>query len=101
VRKFICLIGLSAALAGTSARADGSLFDSLAKATGLVAPTPDPPDFVKASRPKTDNAEIPVFAAPQEPPSKVKSASELKTMDADLTHAARSQGAKPADRKTR
>ena len=99
--KIGCLLAIAAVLAATPARADDSLFDSLAKATGLVAPTPDPPDFVKASRPKSEPAEIPVFSTPAEPPSKVKNSAELKTMDADLAHASRSQGAKPVDRKTR
>ena len=64
------------------------MFDSLGRAAGLVAPPADPPDFVKASRPQGEPAAIPVFAAPAEPGSKVKSPTELKAMDADLERAA-------------
>jgi hypothetical protein len=96
-----CLLAMFSALAAAPALADESLLDSLARAGGLIAPTPDPPDFVKASRSKTEPAEIPVFAAPPEPPSKVKSPAGLKAMDADLAQASRSQGPKRADGKSR
>jgi hypothetical protein len=77
--------------------ADESLFESFGKAAGLVSPTPNPPDFVKASRPVKEPDAIPAFAPPQEPRSKVKTAAELKAMDADLERASRGQrGAKPA-----
>lgn len=88
---------LSAATAGVlNARAEDSILDSLGRSAGLVAPDPDMPDFVKASRPKGDPAPLPAFAAPPEPKSKVKSAAELKAMDADLAKAsARATGVAP------
>jgi len=82
---------LMLALAASAARAEDSIFDSLAKSTGLMATPPDPPDFVKATRPKEAPTSIPVFAAPDEPTSKVKSATELKAMNDDLERASRSQ----------
>jgi len=81
------ILALTLALSATSAWADGSLFDGLGRATGLIAPPADPPDFVKASRPSGEPAPISVFAAPEEPNSKVKSPAELKAMDADLERA--------------
>jgi hypothetical protein len=78
-----------------AAMAQDSLLDSLGKATGMVSPPADPPDFVKASRPKETPAEIPAFATPEEPRSKVKSAAELKAMDADLERASGAKSAKP------
>jgi hypothetical protein len=89
----IAAAALALAFAGGAARADDSFFDSLAKSTGLMATPPDPPDFIKASRPKTEPTSMPVFAAPDEPRSKVKSASELKAMDADLERASHAQDA--------
>ena len=89
-------VGLLLAVLGacmTPARADGSLFDSLGKSMGLVAEPANPPDFVKATRPKTEPTEIPVFATPAEPRSTVKSPSQLKAMDADLERASRGQSA--------
>jgi hypothetical protein len=87
-----------AALAGSilgaaSPAAAQSLLDSLGRSSGLVAPDPDMPDFVKASRPKATPTPMSVFAPPPEPKSKVKSPAELKAMDADLARAAR--GAEP------
>jgi hypothetical protein len=79
------------ALAVPPARADG-LLDSFGKATGLIAPPIDPPDFVKNSRPSEEPAAIPVFSPPPEPSSKVKTPAELKAMDADLEGASDSQG---------
>jgi len=76
--------------------AQDSLFDTIGRAAGLVSPPPDPPDFVKATRPVKEPDTIPAFATPQEPSSKVKSAAELKAMDADLQSASRRQrGPKP------
>ena len=72
--------------------------DSLGRSTGLVAPTPDMPDFVKASRPATPPNPLPAFAPPPEPGSKVKTAEELKAMDSDLEGAgarARGEARKP------
>ncbi len=85
------LVALFALLAAP-ARADG-FFDDLGKAAGLVAPPSDPPDFVKDSRPSGETKPIPVFAAPDEPSSRVKTPAELKAMDAGLESAARSQNA--------
>ena len=79
------------ALAAGPAFAEDSFLDSVGKAAGLIAPTPDPPDFVKASRPKETPDEIPAFAAPPEPRSRVKTPAELKAMDEDLTRASRRQ----------
>ena len=64
--------------------------------TGLIAPDPDMPDFVKASRPQGTPTPVSVFAPPPEPKSKVKSAAELKAMDANL---ARAGGAIPTARR--
>ena len=89
------------ALAATPALAEDSALDRLGKAAGLIAPTPDPPDFVKASRPAAEPETIPVFAAPPEPRSHVKTPAELKAMDADLQNAARRQGVSPAKAKSR
>jgi hypothetical protein len=86
-----CLAIVALALVGSAASADDSIFDSLAKSTGLMATPPDPPDFVKATRPKDEPTSIPVFAAPEEPTSKVKSAKELKAMNDDLERASHSQ----------
>ena len=86
-----CVLILGLALAASAANAEDSIFDSLAKSTGLMATPPDPPDFVKATRPKEAPTSIPVFAAPDEPTSKVKSATELKAMNDDLERASRSQ----------
>ena len=91
---FRCCLVAALAMAAPSARADG-LLEGLGRATGLIAPPPDPPDFVKASRPAGEPAEIPVFAAPQEPRSTVKSASELSAMDADLERAGGVKRVKP------
>ena len=82
-----------AALAANGARAQDSFLDTLAKSAGLVAPATDPPDFVKSSRKDAPGEAIPVFAPPPEPHSKVKTAAELKAMDADLQRA--SDGAAP------
>ncbi len=90
---------VSLALAAAPAWAGDSLLDSLGKATGLIAPPADPPDFVKASRPTVEPTELPVFGAPQEPRSKVKSPAELKTMDADLERASQGAGAAKAARR--
>jgi hypothetical protein len=84
---------LALALVAGTARAEDSFFDSLAKSAGLMATPPDPPDFIKSSRPKTEPTSIPVFAAPDEPRSKVKSAAELKAMDADLERSSHEQDA--------
>ena len=86
-----CVAILALALAVSAADAEDSIFDSLAKSTGLMATPPDPPEFVKATRPKEAPTSIPVFAAPDEPTSKVKSATELKAMNDDLERASRSQ----------
>lgn len=87
-------------LGAAPAFAQDSLFDRLGKAAGLISPPPDPPDFVKATRPVKAPDEIPAFAAPQEPRSRVKTPAELKAMDADLESASRRQramlGEKPA-----
>jgi hypothetical protein len=91
-RAIGCIFGVWLALAAPPAWADGSLLEGSGKATGLIAPPADPPDFVKASRPKAEPSAIPVFATPQEPRSKVKSPAELKAMDADLEHASRRVG---------
>ena len=86
-------------LLAAPAFAQDSLFDTLGKAAGLVSPTPDPPDFVKSTRPVKPPDEIPAFATPEEPRSRVKSAAELKTMDADLESASRRQrGPRPVDK---
>ena len=87
----VCVLLLPLAVA--PAFADDSLFEGLGKAAGLIAPPSDPPDFVKASRPSGESAPINVFAPPEEPRSKVKSAAELKTMDADLERAGGAQAA--------
>jgi hypothetical protein len=75
------------------ALAEESLLDSLGRAAGVIAPTPEPPDFVKASRSAKPQEEIPAFAEPDEPRSHVKTPAELKAMDADLDHASRRQHA--------
>ncbi len=86
-------ISLGLVLAAWPAAADESLLDSLGRSTGLVAPTPDMPDFVKATRPAKVPMTLPAFAPPPEPKSKVKSATELKAMDSDLEGAgARARG---------
>jgi hypothetical protein len=91
--KMRAWIGLAAWLAAWPAMADESLLDSLGRSAGLTPPTPDVPDFVRASRPATTPAPLPAFAPPPEPKSKVKSAAELKAMDADLEGAgARARG---------
>ena len=87
----------------TGAAADESVFDQIGRSAGLVAPDPDMPDFVKASRPKGTPTPLPAFADPLEPRSKVKSAEELKALDADLTRAstrAGGAGAAPRPKKT-
>ena len=86
-----CVFGAVLGLLPARALAEDSAWDRLGKAAGLVAPTPDPPDFVKSSRPATEPAAIPAFAAPPEPRSHVKTPAELKAMDADLENAARRQ----------
>jgi hypothetical protein len=89
-------------LLAAPAFAQDSLFDTLGKAAGLISPPPDPPDFVKATRPVKPAEEIPAFATPQEPRSKVKTPAELKAMDADLERASRRQrGDKPAPKPRR
>lgn len=91
-----CVAILALVLAVGTATAEDLFFDSLAKSAGLMATPPDPPDFVKATRPKEEPTSIPVFAAPDEPTSKVKSAKELKAMNDDLERASRSQdGSRP------
>ena len=85
------VLALALAVAAAPSWAEDSFFESLAKKTGLAMTPPDPPDFVKASRPTTEPTSVPVFAAPDEPRSKVKSAAELKAMDADLERASHSQ----------
>jgi hypothetical protein len=86
--RLIASIFVIAAAWATAAVAEDSFLDGLGRAAGLVAPPTDPPDFVKASRPQGEPKAIPVFAAPSEPSSKVKSPTELKAMDADLERAA-------------
>ena len=95
-RMVAALLGLLAA----PALAEDTALERLGKAAGLIAPTPDPPDFVKASRPAKEPDEIPVFAAPPEPTSHVKTPSELKAMDADLEKAG-GGSASPAKAKRR
>ncbi len=56
----------------------------LARKAGLAIVPPDPPDFVRDSRPAVLPPAVPVFSTPEEPPSKVMSKSELNAMDADL-----------------
>jgi hypothetical protein len=98
--RWIAGIFVIAVAGAPAASAEDSLLDGLGKAAGLVAPPVDPPDFVKATRPQGEPTAIPVFAAPSEPTSKVKSPTELKAMDADLERAAGpSRGvARPAKR---
>ena len=92
-----CILLLS--LCAAPAFAQDTLFDTLGKAAGLVSPPADPPDFVKASRPVKAPESIPAFATPDEPRSKVKSAAELKAMDAELESASRRQrGAGASDK---
>ena len=69
------------------ALADESMFDSLGRAAGLISPEPNPPDFVKQSRSTTPSEPVSIFAAPQEPHSKIKTADELKAMDSALQRA--------------
>jgi hypothetical protein len=88
------LLALLVALAAPPAFADESVWDSLARSTGMTTSPPDPPDFVKATRPKAEPTSMPVFAPPDEPRSKIKSPSELKAMDADLEKAGRAQRAR-------
>jgi hypothetical protein len=88
-RAFGRMLFLPLALAAAPASADDSLFERFGKAAGLIAPPTDPPDFVKDSRPSGEPETIPVFAAPAEPSSKVKSPAELKAMDAELEGASR------------
>ena len=57
---------------------------SLAKGLGFATDVDPPPDFVQQSRPAEPGAEIPVFAAPDEPPGKVKSAKEIEAIGGDL-----------------
>jgi len=86
-------IGLGLLLAASAAAADETVMDSLGRSAGLVAPTPEMPDFVKASRPAAAPTALPAFAPPPEPKSKVKTAEELKAMDSDLEGAgARARG---------
>ncbi len=80
------LVAIVCALAATSAAAE-SLFDSLARSTGLMATPADPPDFVKSTRPTGELAAIPVFSLPEEPRSTIKTPAQLKAMDADLERA--------------
>lgn len=87
-------LGLLVALAASPALADGSIWESLAKSTGLTTTPPEPPDFVKATRPTSEPTSIPAFAAPDEPRSKVKTPGELKAMDADLEKVGRAQRAR-------
>ncbi len=82
------LLAVWLGFAPAAALADETLLDTLGKATGLIAPPTNPPDFVKQSRPAEAPGEIPVFSKPEEPSSKVKTAAELKAMDADLEGAA-------------
>ena len=76
------------ALASAPARADDSVFENpfraLAKLGGLATDTPPPPDFIQSSRPSAPDAPIPIFQPPQEPPSKVMSKDDLKSLDKDL-----------------
>lgn len=85
----VAVLLLTAGLVASPAAADDSLIDSFGKAAGLISPQPDPPDFVKATRPATEPASIPAFAPPAEPRSKVKTPAELRAMDADLERAGR------------
>jgi hypothetical protein len=87
-RRLITLIGLAAMLA-PAARAQDSLPRSIAKTAGFAADPAPPADFVRKSRPAEEKAPIPVFQPPNEPPSRIKSKSELKALDADLESAAR------------
>jgi hypothetical protein len=89
----------SFALVSAPAVAEDSFLDTLGKAAGLVSPPADPPDFVKASRPREDPQEIPAFATPEEPRSRVKTSAELKAMDADLERASRGQRQTHPDRR--
>ena len=61
-----------------------SALHSLAKGFGFATDVDPPPDFVQQSRPATPAAEIPVFNVPDEPPGKVKSATEVEAIDSDL-----------------
>ena len=86
-------------LSAAAPAAADSLLDTLARSAGLVAPEPDMPDFVKASRPQGTPTPLPAFAPPPEPRSKVKSAAELNAMDSHLeSAAARARAGAPAAR---
>ena len=87
------LWALALAMGASSACADGSVFDSLAKTTGLATDVPPPPDFVVKSRAAAPSAPIPVMGSPEEPPSRVKSEADLKAMDAELESANRKHDA--------
>jgi hypothetical protein len=79
----VCLI------AAEPLRAEDSFVRSVAKSAGFATDPAPPADFVVTSRPSEELAPIPVFKTPEEPPSKVKSKSELKAMDADLDSVAK------------
>ena len=86
------MIAMVLALAGSNgpARAQdaqASPLRAIAKGAGLAIDPAPPPAFVMATRPAGEPAPIPVFATPEEPPSKIKSAADLKAMDADLERA--------------
>jgi len=57
---------------------------SLAKSFGFATDVDPPPDFVQQSRSAEPAAEVPVFASPDEPPGKPKSAREVEAIDSDL-----------------
>lgn len=81
------------AMNASLAPAQESFFHSLAKSAGVAADVDPPADFVATSRPKDPPEPLSVFAPPDEPKSKVKSASDLKKMDADLAGAGKKHDA--------
>lgn len=83
------LAALAGALAASGARAQDapqaeSPFRALLKGAGIVTDVDAPPDFVVRSRPAEEAAPIQVFAAPDEPPGKAKTAKQLEDLGSDL-----------------
>jgi hypothetical protein len=77
----------SLTLTAAPALAQDSPFRAVAKAAGYATDVDPPADFVVKSRPATPAPPVPVFGAPDEPPSKVMSRKDLRALDADLESA--------------
>ena len=77
-------LSAGAASAQTADPQPESIFHAVARHAGLASAQPDMPDFVRQSRPETLGDYVPVFQAPEEPTSTLKTKADFQKMNDDL-----------------